>query len=129
VQLGSYEKQKVPRCCPLLGGQVEQRSPVNFGDDAAAAWNYVGRITGVSGRGVDAELVLEVQVRLVQPVVIAKDTAFGHRTVLLAGQSEQTNWAIISPATPVPAIREPAAIRPCGCPLSSPTARLKQSTT
>jgi hypothetical protein len=27
---------------------------VNFGDDAAAAWNHAGRITGVSGRGVDA---------------------------------------------------------------------------
>ena len=91
MQLGSNEKQKFPRCCPLLGGQVEQRSPVNFGDDSAAAWNYVGRITGVSGRGVDAELVLKPQVRLAQPVVIAKDAAFGHTTVLLAGQSGQTN--------------------------------------
>ena len=31
------------------------------------------------------------QVRLAQPVVIAKDAAFGHTTVLLAGQSGQTN--------------------------------------
>jgi hypothetical protein len=30
----------------------------NFRDDAAAAWNYVGRITRVSGGGVDAEVVL-----------------------------------------------------------------------
>src|SRR6266576_2993479 len=84
MQVGSHEKQKFPCRRPLLGGQVERGSPVNFRDDAAAAWNYVGRITRVSGRGVDAEVVLEVQVRLAQPVVIAKDTAFGHRTVLLA---------------------------------------------
>ena len=38
MQLGSNEKQKFPRCCPLLGGQVEQGSPVNFWDDAAGAW-------------------------------------------------------------------------------------------
>lgn len=43
-----------------------------------------GGSRGVPGRGVDAELVLEVQIRLAQPVVIAKDTAFGHRTVLLS---------------------------------------------
>jgi hypothetical protein len=91
VQPGSYEKQKFPRRRPLLGGQVERGSPVNFRDEGAAAWNYVERITGVSGRGVDAEVVLEVQVRLAQPVLIAKHTAFGHRTVLLAGRSEQTN--------------------------------------
>ena len=88
VQLGSYEKQKFPCRHPLLRGQVERRSPVNFRDDGAAAWNYVGRITGVSGRGVDAEVVFEVQVRFAQPVVIAEDTAFGHATVLLAELSE-----------------------------------------
>jgi hypothetical protein len=84
VQLGSNEKQKFPRCCPLPGGQIEHRSPVNFRDEGAGAWHDVERITRVSGRGVDAELVLEVQVRIAQPVVIAKDTTFGHRTVLLA---------------------------------------------
>jgi len=83
VQLGSYEKQKFPCRRPLLGGQVERRSSVNFRDYGAAAWNYVGRITRVSRRGVDAEVVLEVQVRPAQPVVIAEDTAFGHGTVLL----------------------------------------------
>lgn len=46
VQLGSYEKQKFPGRRPLLGGQVERGSPVSFRDDDAAAWNYVGRITG-----------------------------------------------------------------------------------
>jgi hypothetical protein len=86
VQLGSYEKQEFPCRRPLLGGQVERRSPVNFRDDGAAARNHVGRITRVSGRGVDAEVVLEVHVRLARPVVIAKDTAFGHRTVLLANR-------------------------------------------
>jgi hypothetical protein len=86
VQLGPYEKQKFPCRRPLLGGQVEHRSPVNFGDDGAGARHDVGRITRVSGRGVDAEVVLEVQVRLAQPVVIAKDTALGHKTVLLAGR-------------------------------------------
>lgn len=49
VQLGSHEKQKFSCRRPLLGGQVERRSPVNFRDDAAAAWNYLGRITRVSG--------------------------------------------------------------------------------
>ena len=49
VQLGSYEKQKFPCRCPLLGGHVERRSPVSFRDDGAAAWNDVGRITRVSG--------------------------------------------------------------------------------
>jgi hypothetical protein len=91
VQLGSYQKQKFPGRRPLLGGQVERRSPVNLRGDAAAAWNYVGRVTRVSGRGVDAQVVLEVQVRLAQPVVIAKHTAFRHRTVLLADRSDQTN--------------------------------------
>ena len=43
------EKQKFACRCPLLGSQVERRSPVNFGDDGAAAWNDVGRITRVSG--------------------------------------------------------------------------------
>jgi hypothetical protein len=90
VQRGSYEKQKFPCRRPFLGGQVEWRGSVNFRDDAAAAWNYVGRITRVPGRGVDAEVVLEIQVRLAQPLVIAKDTAFGHRTVLLADRREQT---------------------------------------
>ncbi len=37
VQLGSYEKQKFPCRCPLLGGHVERRSPVSFRDDGAAA--------------------------------------------------------------------------------------------
>jgi hypothetical protein len=55
VQLGAYEKQKFPCRRPLPGGQVERRSPVNLRDDDAAAWNYVGRITRVSGRGVAAE--------------------------------------------------------------------------
>src|SRR5581483_2458004 len=91
-------KQKFPRCRPLLGGQVEHRSPVNFRGDAAVAWHYVRRITGVSGRGVDAELVLEVQVRLAHAVVIAKDTAFGHRTVLFAGWSGVTRTAGKPPA-------------------------------
>jgi hypothetical protein len=91
VQLGSYEKQKLPCRRPLPGGQVERGSPVNFRGDAAAAWDYVGRITRVSGRGVDAQVVLEAQVRLAQPVVIAKDTVFGHKTVLLADWSGQTN--------------------------------------
>src|SRR6185437_14606116 len=50
VQLGPDEKQKVPRCCPLLGGQVEQGSPVNFGDEGAGAWHDVGRITGLPPR-------------------------------------------------------------------------------
>ena len=67
----------------------EQRRPVGFRDDGAAAWNYVGWITRVSGRGVDAEVVLEVQVRLAQPVVIAKDAAFDHRTVLLAARASK----------------------------------------
>ena len=89
VQLGSYSKQKFLCRRPLLGGQVERRSPVSFRDDGAAAWDDVGRITRVSARGVDAKVVLEVQVRLAQPVVIAKDTAFGPRTVLLADRSEQ----------------------------------------
>jgi hypothetical protein len=79
VQPGSYPKQKFPCRRPLLGGQVERRSPVNFRDDGAAARDDVGRITRVSARGVDAEVVLEVQVRLAQHVVIAKDTAFGER--------------------------------------------------
>ena len=91
VQLGSYEKEQFPCCRPLLRGQVERRSTVSFRDDGAAPWNYVRRITRVPGRGVDAEVVLEVQVRLAQPVVIAKDTAFGHTTVLVADRSEQTN--------------------------------------
>ena len=92
VQLGSYEKQKFPCRCPLLGGQVERRSPVNLRDDPAAARNDVGRITRVSGRGVDAKVVLEVQVGLAQLVVIAKDTVFGHRTVVLAGRREQNDF-------------------------------------
>ena len=50
VQLGSCEKQKFPCRRPLLGGQVERRSPVNFRDDGAAAWKYAGRITRVSGK-------------------------------------------------------------------------------
>jgi hypothetical protein len=50
VQLGSYEKQKFPCRRPLLGGQVERRRSVNFRDDGAAAWNYVGRIARVSGQ-------------------------------------------------------------------------------
>ena len=79
VYPGSYEKEKLPCRSPLLGSQVERRSSVNFRDDGAAAGNYVGRVTRVSARGVDAEFVLEVQVRLAQPVVIAKDAAFGHR--------------------------------------------------
>jgi hypothetical protein len=37
VQLGSHEKQEFPCRRPLLGGQVERRSPVNFRDDGAAA--------------------------------------------------------------------------------------------
>src|ERR1700733_8783736 len=82
VQLGSHEKQKFPPCCPFLGGQGEQRSPMTFRGEPAVAWHYIRRITGISGRGVDAELVLEVRVRLAHAVVIAKDTAFGHRTVL-----------------------------------------------
>lgn len=81
VQPGSYQKQKFPCCRPLPGGQVERRSRVNFRDDDAAAWNHVGRITRVPGRGVDAQVVLQVQVRLAQPVVITEDTAFGHRTL------------------------------------------------
>ena len=91
VQLGSYEKQKLACRRPFLGGQVERGSPVNFRGDAAAAWDYVGRITRVPGRGVDAQVVLEAQVRPAQPVVIAKDTAFGHKTVLLGNRSGQTN--------------------------------------
>ena len=100
MQLGSHEKQKFPRCCPLPGGQVEHRSPVNFRGDAAVAWHYVMRITGVSGRGVDAELVLEVQVRLAHAVVIAKDTAFCHRTVLLAGPERAREIEPPSGSTP-----------------------------
>src|SRR5581483_8742640 len=91
LQLGSYQKQQFSCRRPLLDGQVERGSSVNFRDDAAAARNDVGRIARVSGRGVDAEVVLEIQVRLAQPVVVAKDTAFGHRSVLLAGRSRQTN--------------------------------------
>src|SRR5271165_3326517 len=88
VQLGSYPKQKFPCRRPLLGGQVERRSPVNFRDDDTAAWNHVERITRVPGRGVDAEVVLEIQLRLAQRVAIAEDTALGHTTVLLADPSE-----------------------------------------
>src|ERR1700722_2728732 len=84
VQFGLYEKQQFPGRGPLLGGQVERRSAVNLRHDAAGAWNHPGRITRVSGRGVDAPVVLEVQVRLAEPVVIAEDTAFGHRPVLPA---------------------------------------------
>jgi Protein of unknown function (DUF742) len=49
VQFGSDEKQKFPCRRPLLGGQVERGSPVDFRDDDAAAWNHVGRVTRVSG--------------------------------------------------------------------------------
>ena len=86
VKLGSYDKQKFPCRCPLLGGQVERRNSVSLRYDGAAARDHIGRITRISSRGVDAEVVLEVQVRLAKPVVIAKDTAFGHRTVLLADE-------------------------------------------
>jgi hypothetical protein len=89
VQLGSHQKQKFPRRRPLLRGQVKRRSPVDLRHDAAAARNDIGRITRVSSRGVDAEVVLEVQVRLAQPVVIAKDATFGHRTVLRADCSQR----------------------------------------
>ena len=91
VQLGPDEKQKFPCCRSLLGGQVEHRSPVNFGDDGTGGWHDVARVARVSGRGVDAEVVLEVQVSLAQPVVVAKDTVIGHRTVLLAARSGQTS--------------------------------------
>ena len=37
VELGTYEKQQFTRRRPLLGGQVERRSSVNFRDDGAAA--------------------------------------------------------------------------------------------
>jgi hypothetical protein len=84
VELGSYQMQEFPCRRPLLGGQVERRSSVSFRNDDAAAWNYVGRITRVPGRGVDAVVVLEAQARLSQLVVIAEDTAFGYKTVLLA---------------------------------------------
>jgi hypothetical protein len=79
---------------------------MNLRDYGAAARNHVGQITRVSGQGVDAEVVLEVQVLLAQPVVIAKDTAFGHGTVLLAAPSEQTNRVIVSTGSSAPAVRE-----------------------
>ena len=60
---------------------------MSFRDDAAAAWDDVRRIMKVSGRGVDAEVVLEAQVRLAQPVVIAEDTASSQGAVLLADGS------------------------------------------
>ena len=69
VQLGSHEKQKLPCRRPLPRGQVERGGPMNFRDDGSATRNYVGRITRVPGRGVDAEVVLEVQVRRAQPAV------------------------------------------------------------
>jgi hypothetical protein len=59
---------------------------VNLRDDEAATWHHVGRITRISDRGVDAVVVLQVDVRLSQSAVIAKDTAFGHGTGLLGGQ-------------------------------------------
>jgi hypothetical protein len=69
---------------------------VYFRYEGAGAWHDVERITRVSGRGVDAEVVLEVQVRLAQPVVIAKDTAFGHKTVLQAGPEQANESSIVS---------------------------------
>jgi hypothetical protein len=99
VQLGLYEKQEFACRRPLLGGQVERRSPVSFRDDDAAARHYVGRVTRVPGRGVDANVVLEIQIRLAQPIVIAKDAAFCHKAVLLVGRSEQTRSASVSPGS------------------------------
>lgn len=83
MQLGSDQEQKVPCGCPLVRCEVEDGSPVRLRGDAAAARHDVGRVAGVSGRGADAEVVLEVHVRLAQPVVIAEDAVLGHRTVLL----------------------------------------------
>ena len=60
---------------------------MNFRDDDAAAWNYVGRITRVPGRGGDAKVVLEVQVRLAQPVVI-RETRSHQGFDCQAGQAE-----------------------------------------
>jgi hypothetical protein len=72
--------------------------------------NYIGRITRVPGRGVDAEVVLEVQVRLAQPVVIAEDAVFGHRTVLLplspaAGPHSWSSLLTVAQLRAVPASR------------------------
>jgi hypothetical protein len=39
VQLGSYEHQKFACRDPLLSGEVERGSSVNFRDDGAAAWS------------------------------------------------------------------------------------------
>ena len=61
---------------------------MGFRHDGAAAGYNVRPIAGVSGRGVDAEVVLDAQVRLAQHVVIAKDAVIGHRTVLPADRSE-----------------------------------------
>ena len=72
MQLGPTTKQKLAGCCPFLGSQVEDRSPVSLRGDAAVAWHDVRRITRVPSRGVDAELVLEIQVCRAQPVVITK---------------------------------------------------------
>ena len=112
VNLGSYKKQKFACRSPLLGGQVERRRSVDFRDDDTAAWNHVGRVTRISGRGVDAEFVLEVQVRLAQPVVIAGDTAFVHRTVLLADRGQQAS-CVVSPKSSAVATLEGPHKREC----------------
>jgi hypothetical protein len=56
---------------------------------------------------------LEVQVRLAQPVVIAEDTAFVHRTVLLADRSQQASCVIVSPKSSAVATLEGPHKREC----------------
>lgn len=120
---------------PLLGGQVERRSPVNFRDDDAAAWNYVGRITRVPGRGGDAKVVLEVQVRLAQPVVI-RETGGHQGSIVRPVAAKQPSirwgryWIFLSLRSVfiLPTVHRWSPANPCASGLSSARPPAAQTT-
>jgi hypothetical protein len=105
VQLGSHEKQQFPCRRPLLGGQVERRSSVNFRDNGAAASQFLhsGHLGAAQVRAAAAARRRGADHRLTG----GNRTASGRRTARRsrqtlrfpnapsATQAEQLHWATV----------------------------------
>ena len=98
ILLGLRFDEKLVRRHPLLRRELERRQAVRDRDDDTTPRKHIGRITGITGRGVQAQLIFDTNLgrpklsQITEDARIHRHRAYFYRRATLRGHSRTLGW-------------------------------------